>query len=147
MLDRDELIREVADHLVHQIQLIGPTPTVSERLRDNAIQAQETGEPTGKNWQKMLADKSRNDSKRGPRSSATLDHVVLEHLDYLDGLGIKPNLWAEKTDGSEIVAEAMVIARRELIDQGRKPGHARLPMTQRAVREIWDRRSKAKPGN
>ena len=40
MLDRDELIREVADHLVHQIQLIGPTPTVSERLRDNAIQAQ-----------------------------------------------------------------------------------------------------------
>lgn len=146
MDDRAELIAEITEDLVAQLRLVGPTPTVSERLRDDEVRAQVTGEQSGQNWKAMLAAQSRPDSTRGPRPSATLDHVILGHLEYLAGLGIEPNRWVKDPDqvvtddGCEMVAEAVAAARRELIDQGIEPGHLRLPMSRRAVRQIWDRR-------
>jgi hypothetical protein len=150
MVDRDELIREIADHLVEQVQLVGPTPKVSERLADAEDQSRETGEISGGNWKALLEAKSRPDSQRGPRPSATMDWVVIEHLEFLNSFGknldIEPNRWDMENDGCGIVAEAMNIARQELIARGKEPNHVRLPLTHKAVRKIWDRRRKLKSG-
>jgi hypothetical protein len=138
MIDRAELIREVADHLFYQ-QIVGPTPTKFERLKDAVDLATEVGETITPEQAAVYSNMSRSDGKVGPRPSVTMDWVVVEHLNYLRTQGIEPNRRSDEDDGCEILAEAMRIASLELTEWDKKSDHTRLPLTDEAVRKIWDR--------